>query len=175
MAGIPQFNRPSNVPQLVPDIVNEELPEITSSAVLDASTGRRTRRRSRTQLGVAVADLDLPQSGTLHEALTCIQVGLYPQAHVTAWNALMELVFTKLARPPGQGAWVPEHLILESLVTLGLCDADEHEWLIALLQRRNECAHATTFKPTEAESLWYLDVILEHMALIASREVAQSA
>ena len=147
------------------------VPREISTAELDSWMSHRSKVKSPSELIYYISMSTLPSTRRLTEAVECVEAELYAQAHVAAWNAFMEDVLTRLSTDGSRPAWTPDRQTLEVLVKRGLCSTAEHEWLVPLLQRRNECAHVTDFVPSRDQALWYIGAIIEHIESLASAEL----
>lgn len=124
--------------------------------------------------------LNLRQDDLMRQALRCAEAGLYRAAHVMAWAAFMDYLEEKLAsdglvklkalRPKWKGAtmedmreYVPERQFVEVTQPLGLCTKNQMQALVSLLNRRNECAHPSTYFPGLNETLGYISELLQRL------------
>lgn len=130
----------------------------------------------------------------LHEARACADHGLHRPAFVAAWNGYVALALTFLAadgfaavrsvRPSWKLTSVedlamktPGAELLRILSELDLTNGEMGDLLPLYLQRRNDCAHPTSFRPTATETHAYvldvhhaaLDLIDRASALFPSR------
>ncbi len=116
------------------------------------------------------------QAMWIREAQECIRHGLCRAAHVSAWNGFVGLAMALLSandfaavrmlRPTWKGSTAeelamrtPGAQLLGMLEKLELCDNDQVDQLPLLLQRRNDCAHPTSYDPTLAETLDYVSAV----------------
>jgi hypothetical protein len=148
-------------------------------------------RRPRSDVLREVAVLSAMSSsefGTAHKAL---EQNLLRPAHVAAWNGYVALAIMRLAdndfddlrkaRPKWTGSSVeelamrtPGRALIDLLVEFYLVDADQEFALAELLQRRNDCAHPTSFEPTIEQTTAYLDEILTRALALAKRRSASA-
>jgi hypothetical protein len=130
--------------------------------------------------------LNLPQDDLMRQALRCIENSLFRAAHVMAWAAFMDFLEEKLesdglqkvrsARPAWKGAnmaemreYVPEMQLVEVCRDVGLCTKNETQALVALLRKRNECAHPSNYFPELNETLGYLSELLQRIRMLQPR------
>ncbi len=146
-------------------------PREISTIELDAWMKHRSKIRSPTELHDYIGTSALPGTRHLTDALRCVSAELYSLAHVSAWNAFMADALVRLGVDGRPAVWTPDSQMLDMLVRRGLCSTAEHEWLVPLLQRRNECAHVTDFEPSRAQALWYIGAIIEHVESLAGTEL----
>jgi hypothetical protein len=133
--------------------------------------------------------LSLAQDDLLRQALRCAEMGLYRAAIVMGWASLADLVEEKLSsdgltqlrslRPKWVGRdmaeiseHVPERQFLDVARELGLLTKNQSAALQSLLNRRNECAHPSTYYPDLNETLGYLAEIIRRAGDLAARSLA---
>lgn len=63
--------------------------------------------------------------------------------------------------------YVPEYQMVESLRKLGVTNKTTSKALLSLLDRRNECAHPTNYRPGVNETLGYITECLNRIQAIA--------
>lgn len=113
------------------------------------------------------------QSDMLRQALRCVEVGVFRGAHVLAWAALADYL-QRRAEQDGFSAlnakypkWsisslddlrdsIGEHNLIEGLHGAGLLTKGEKKSLLALLNKRNECAHPTDYFPDLNQALGFV-------------------
>ena len=162
---------------------------IEQSSAKDGSPDRAFARRPRSQVLHEVAALSAMSSaefGTAHHAL---EQKLLRPAHVAAWNGYVALALMRMANDDFEALrrvrpnWAvtsvedlamrtPGRTLIDLLVELSLVDADQEFALAELLQRRNDCAHPTSFVPTRAQTADYLDDILDRGLALAQRPIS---
>lgn len=132
--------------------------------------------------------LNLRQDDLMRQALRCAEEGVYRAAHVMAWAAFMDyleekltadgLVKLKTLRPSWKGAtmdemreYVPERQLVEATQPLGLCTKNQMNALVSLLNRRNECAHPSTYYPGLNETLGYISEVLQRLQTLMPKSL----
>lgn len=126
------------------------------------------------------------QSDMLRQALRCVEVGVFRGAHVLAWAALADYLqrraaedgFTALStvRPK----WgistlddlrdtIGEHNLIEGMHSASLITKSEKKTLLALLTKRNECAHPTDYFPDLNQSLGYVSECISRLDSLTSK------
>lgn len=135
-----------------------------------------------------LSGLNLRQDEMLRQALRCVENGLFRAAHVMAWAGFMDFLEEKLesdglkelrrVRPH----WnvksmaelrerVAEYQLIEAARDVGLCTKNEAKALIGLLNRRNECAHPSSYYPQLNESLGYISELLQRVRTLLTKPV----
>lgn len=66
---------------------------------------------------------------------------------------------------------VPEHQIIEVGRYVGLLTKNDVKALLGLLNKRNECAHPSTYDPALNETLGYVSELLRRIEKLASRSL----
>jgi len=135
-----------------------------------------------------LAKFSLAQDELFREALHCAEHGLYRPAHVMAWAGFMDFIHhkvfedggTKLSQnyPKWQAA-TPEELreevtdyqVVEACRKVGLCSKTEMKAVHALLNKRNECAHPSTFFPGINETLGFISEVLQRLGTMRVRKL----
>ncbi|TKJ32207.1 hypothetical protein CEE39_06110 [bacterium (candidate division B38) B3_B38] len=124
--------------------------------------------------------LSIRQDELIRQALKCIEHKLFRAAHVMAWAGFMDFLEEKISSDGFKKLkgvrrnWiintveelrekVPEYQLIEATKDLKLCTKNEMKGLIGLLNRRNECAHPSTYFPGLNESLGYVSEILQRI------------
>lgn len=130
--------------------------------------------------------LTLRQDDLMRQALRCAENQLYRAAHVMAWAAFMDFLEEKLQsdglvkvrsiRPSWKGAdmtemreYVPERQLVEVCQHLGLATKNQTQALVSLLNRRNECAHPSSYYPGLNETLGYISELLQRVKYLIPR------
>jgi hypothetical protein len=130
--------------------------------------------------------LSLRQDDLLRQALRCAENSLFRAAHVMAWAGLMAFLEEKLesdglvklrqARPKWQGAdisemseSIPERQLVDLTVDVGLCTKNDAKALVGLLNKRNECAHPTSYYPNLNEAVGYISEVLQRIKVLQPR------
>lgn len=132
--------------------------------------------------------LNLRQDDLMRQAFRCAESTLFRAAHVMAWAAFMDFLEEKLesdglvkvhaARPK----WtyktmddlrerVPERQIVEVTKDVKLCTKNQMNALVALLNKRNECAHPSSFYPGLNETLGFLSEVLQRIKLLQTKSL----
>ena len=117
--------------------------------------------------------LSLLQDELFREALRCVEEGLYRSAHVMAWAGFIDWLQNELvnnhvttlnaARP----LWkitsvddlresISEFQQVDACRAVGLCGKTVAKALQGLLNKRNECAHPSTYSPDLNETLGFI-------------------
>lgn len=132
--------------------------------------------------------LSIRQDELIRQALKCIEHKLFRAAHVMAWAGFMDFLEEKLSSEGFEKLkgvrrnWiintieelrekVPEYQLIEATKDLKLCTKNEMKGLIGLLNRRNECAHPSTYFPGLNESLGYVSEILQRIENIQPKNL----
>jgi len=122
------------------------------------------------------------------EALKCIESKLYRPAHVMAWAAFMDFMEEQLAadnfaklrkiRPKWNFKSLddlrevtPEAQLIDAYREIGFCTKNEAKALHGLLNKRNECAHPSHFRPDLNEALGYVSELLKRLKTLRSRRI----
>jgi hypothetical protein len=146
-------------------------------------------RRPRPVVLREVAALSAMSSAEFVTAHQSLEQSLLRPAHVAAWNGYIALALMRMAnddfdalrkvRPKWAVTSVedlamrtPGRTLIDLLVELELVDADQEFALAELQQRRNDCAHPTSFAPTLAQTRAYLDDILDRALVLARHKIA---
>ena len=127
-----------------------------------------------------LSELSISQDDLMRQALRCVENELYRAAHVMAWAAFMDFLEDKISsdglvklralRPNWKGQtmaemreYVPERQLVEATHALSLVTKNEMNHLVGLLQRRNDCAHPSSYYPRLSETLGYISEILQRI------------
>ena len=120
-----------------------------------------------------LAGLNLKQHDLLDEALECVQRGIFRSAHVMAWAAMADYLeewliqdkknnLTSL-RPKWDTSSIEammekanEHQVIETLRVCGYFRKTTEQSLLALLRKRNLCAHPTSYEPDLNMTIGYI-------------------
>ena len=130
--------------------------------------------------------LNLRQDDLMRQALRCVENGLFRAAHVMGWAAFMDfleekfqsdgLVKLRRVRENWKGStieemreFVPERQLVEVTKDLGLATKNEMGALVALLNRRNDCAHPSSFYPQLNETLGYLSELMQRISQLKDK------
>ncbi|MBA2755564.1 MAG: hypothetical protein H0U40_14070 [Chloroflexia bacterium] len=134
-----------------------------------------------------VQRLCLQQSDLLGESLDCIERGLYRAAHVTAWQAFIDLTSEALVTDrvtemrrlrPALSQYteaeqlrdrLPEYELLTVAKEVGLLTMAATKNAYELLSKRNECAHPSSYRPGPNEALGYVSELIGRMADLQNR------
>ena len=129
--------------------------------------------------------LSLQQDELFKQGLRCLEQGLFRAAHVMAWAGLMDFIEDKLAsdgmtkvraaRPKWKAGSIDElreyqseYQIVEVAKEVGLISKNEMKALHGLLNKRNECAHPSSYFPGLNDSLGYIDELLKRIRPLQS-------
>ncbi|GAA4164703.1 hypothetical protein GCM10022286_26800 [Gryllotalpicola daejeonensis] len=131
--------------------------------------------------------LNLKQDELMRQALRCAEQGLYRAAHVMAWAAFMDfyedllasdgMVALRAARPGWTHVASMEELreyqaefgLLELAQPLHLATKNETRALQSMLNKRNQCAHPSSFTPDLNSTLGYMSEVLHYLTLLAGK------
>jgi hypothetical protein len=136
-----------------------------------------------------VAALSAMSSAEFVSAHEALEQNLLRPAHVAAWNGYVALALMRMANDDFEALrrarpkWTvtsiedlamrtPGRTLIDLLVELQLVDGDQEFALAELQQRRNDCAHPTSFAPTMEETRAYLDDILDRGLALAQRPIS---
>lgn len=140
-------------------------------------------------LEASYAELDrlsLRQDDLFRQALRCVEHGLFRAAHVMAWAAFMDFIEEKLAsdglvkvkalRSGWKGdtmevmrEYVAEYQLVEVMQPLGLSTKNQTRSVLALLNRRNECAHPSDYFPGLNETLGFVSEIIQRLKQLQNK------
>ncbi|MCW2800501.1 MAG: hypothetical protein JWQ70_1973 [Aeromicrobium sp.] len=158
------------------------------SAAKAVSSDESSPRRSRYDILREVAALSEVSSAEFSTAHLALEYKLMRPAHVAAWNGYVALALMRMAnddfhalrriRPKWDVTSIedvamrtPGRTLIDLLVELRIVGADQEFALAALLQRRNDCAHPTSFEPTIEQTADYLDDILDRGLALAQQPI----
>lgn len=131
--------------------------------------------------------LNIRQDELMRQALRCVEEELYRAAHVMAWSAFMDfyeeilasdgLVALRRERPKWKHVssieelreYESEFALLELAQPLSLASKNEMKDLQSRLNKRNQCAHPSSYTPDLNTTLGYVTEILQHMKLLAGK------
>lgn len=125
----------------------------------------------------ALGRLTLRQDDLIRQALRCAEEALFRAAHVMAWAGFVDFLYEKLgsdglvklraARPKwtGKDIWemsetLNERQFVDACQPIGLADKNEVKRMVSLLDRRNQCAHPTSYYPDLNMTLGYVSEVL---------------
>jgi hypothetical protein len=134
----------------------------------------------------ALGELSLQQDELFRQSLRCIENELFRAAHVMAWAGFMDYFEERLAvnsfaklkavRPKWTFATIEElreqsaeYQLVEAGAKAGLCSKNEMKALHGLLNKRNECAHPSSYFPGLNESLGYMAELLRRIEALKKR------
>jgi hypothetical protein len=133
-----------------------------------------------------LSGLSLQQDDLFRQALRCAEQGLYRASHVMAWAAFMDFLERRLAADELKKLhatypkWakfksiedlreeIAEYAITEATRKVGLCKKTEVKALQGLLNKRNECAHPSSYYPGLNDTLGYVSEILNRVQHLQS-------
>ena len=129
--------------------------------------------------------LSLEQDELFRQGLRCLEQELFRAAHVMAWAGFMDFIENKLAsdglakiraaRPKWKAGAIDElrdyqgeYQIMEVANDVGLISMNEMKALHGLLNKRNECAHPSSYFPGLNDSLGFIDELLKRIRPLQS-------
>ncbi|MGA1838845.1 hypothetical protein VD659_18150 [Herbiconiux sp. 11R-BC] len=137
-----------------------------------------------------ISALNIKQDELMRQALRCVEEGLYRAAHVMAWAAFMDF-YEEILSSDGlaavrreRGKWDHataiedlreyrgEYALLELAQPLKISTKNEMQSLIALLNKRNQCAHPSSYIPDLNASLGYISEVLHYVKLLNGKAPA---
>jgi ribosomal protein S18 len=125
--------------------------------------------------------LSIQQDELFRQSLRCVENQLYRAAHVMSWAGFMDFLEQKIVSDgfkklhSAYSAWskyktiedlreyVSEYQIIEAARNIGLCTKSQTKALQGLLNKRNECAHPSSYYPNLNESLGYISELLQRI------------
>jgi len=130
--------------------------------------------------------LSLHQDELFKQALRCLEHGLYRAAHVMAWAAFMDYLEEKLNEDglakvrsvrPSWKAMTLEELrdyqgdfqVVQVAKDVNLISKNAMKALHGLLNKRNECAHPSSYFPGLNDSLGYIDELFKRIQYLQLR------
>lgn len=133
-------------------------------------------------------NLSVLQDDLFRQALRCCEKELYRAAHVMAWAAFMDFLELKLASDgfkkvrAAYPRWgfktledfreeIAEYQIIEATKTVGLCEKTQTKALHGLLNKRNECAHPSSYFPGLNDTLGYISEVLQRIGTIQPKSL----
>jgi hypothetical protein len=148
------------------------LPRYGTSVPLRDVSLRQSRRQ--------VQRLSLQQEDLLQESLACIEGGLYRAAHVTAWQAFIDLVSEALVTDRATEMYrlrpdiyqvtatevrerLPEYDLITVAREVGLLTMAATKRSYGLLSMRNDCAHPSSYRPGLTDALGYVSELIASM------------
>jgi hypothetical protein len=159
------------------------------NAVISAEGPPIPARRSRATVLREAAGLSVMSSAEFETAHRALDQKLFRPAHVAAWNGFVALALMRMAADDfvalrrARPKWsvtsaedlamrIPGRALIDLLVELGFLEKEQEFALADLQQRRNECAHPTSFEPTAAQTAAYFDEILARGWALAQRRIS---
>lgn len=132
------------------------------------------------QTYLKLSKLSIQQDELFQQALKCVENALFRAAHVMAWAGFIDFIEEKLAsdqfkklcavRPKWKFSTieelreiVPEYQIIEATQEVGLCRKGQVRVLLGLLNKRNECAHPSSYNPDLNETLGYISELIQRI------------
>ena len=133
-----------------------------------------------------LSGLTLQQDELFRQALRCVEHSLFRSAHVMAWagfadwlqNELMRkwLARLKQVRPNWKVQTVeqlkeqfPEYQHIEACAEVGMCGKTVGKALQGLLNKRNECAHPSSYSPDLNETLGYVSELFKRIEILRTK------
>lgn len=135
----------------------------------------------------ALGVLNLKQDDLMRQAFRCVENELYRAAHVMAWAAFMDfyeellqsdgLLALRAARPAWKQVrdieevreYRAEYALLELAQPLQLAGKSEMKALQAMLNKRNQCAHPSSFVADLNTTLRFMAEVLHYLDLLAGK------
>ena len=129
----------------------------------------------------ALSGLSIQQDELFRQAIRCVESELYRAAHVMAWAGFIDFLEQKIASDDfiklhcAYSSWskyktveelrenITEYQIIEAARTIGICSKSQTKALHGLLNKRNECAHPSSYYPSLNESLGYISELLQRI------------
>ena len=133
--------------------------------------------------------LNIRQDDLFRQSLRCAEAGLFRAAHVMCWAACMDylqdileshgILKIQATYPKWQktkdvaelAEYVPEAQLVEALHKLGICTKNQAKAFAGLLNKRNECAHPSTYLPGLNETLGYISEVLQRIEALPKSAV----
>ena len=130
--------------------------------------------------------LGISQDDLMRQALRCIEHELYRAAHVMAWAAFVDHYEERL-EADGLAAvasvrpnWsctsmedlresIPEYQLIEVGRLVGLLTKNDVKGLHGLLNKRNECAHPSSYFPALNDSLGFISELIQRIKKLDGR------
>lgn len=161
--------------------IGPTLPTTTTNSML-------APRRVRADVLREVAGLAGISAAEFAAAQQAVDNDLLRSAHVAAWNGYVALALMRMAKDDFQALrnarpnWtvssvedvamrIPGSALIDLLVDLELVHADDEFALRQLQQRRNDCAHPTTFAPTILQAKAYVDDVLSRSVVLSQQPI----
>ncbi len=137
----------------------------------------------------ALTALSLKQDELFRQSLRCIENELYRAAHVLSWAGFIDFYEHKLSAKKFAKLhavyplWakyksiedlrenVAEYQLIESGRALGLLTKNEVKALHGLLNKRNECAHPSSYYPGLNDSLGYVSELIQRIGHLQPKRV----
>lgn len=130
--------------------------------------------------------LSLHQDELFREALKCVENQLFRAAHVMAWAGFMDYLEEKMVsnylakinavRPKWSITSVddlreqaPERELIKVCREIKLFSKNEEKAFVGLLNRRNECAHPSSYSPTLNVTLGFISELLSRIDMLEHR------
>lgn len=132
--------------------------------------------------------LSINQDDLMRQSLRCAEQSLFRAAHVMAWAAFMDFYEEKLNsdglvkvrgfRPTWKTKdldelreYQSEYSLIELSQPLGLCSKNEMKALHGLLNKRNQCAHPSSYFPQVNETLGFISETLHYINLLQPKSI----
>jgi hypothetical protein len=133
-----------------------------------------------------LSTLSLNQDDLMRQALRCAEEGLFRASHVMAWAAFMDyyeeklnsdgLIKVRALRPIWHTKdldelreYQSEYQLIELAQPLSLCSKNEMKALLGLLNKRNQCAHPSSYFPALNETLGFVSDVLQYIRLLGAK------
>lgn len=120
--------------------------------------------------------LNSKQEQLIRESLKCIEVKLFRASHVLAWAALIDFledllirkVYTSTSKDELQDKYGDSN-ILDQLKSHKILTTIREKSLRGLLNKRNECAHPSSYNPDINQTLGYVSEVIDRLRSLMSQ------
>lgn len=120
--------------------------------------------------------LNSKQENLIRESLKCIEVKLFRASIVLAWSALIDFledlllknVYTSMTKDALQDKFGDSNII-DQFKSNGLFTTTQERAFRALLYKRNECAHPSSYIPDINQTLGYVAEVIERLRTLMSQ------
>ncbi len=131
----------------------------------------------------SLTGLNLRQDTLFRESLKCVENQLFKAAHVMVWAGFMDYLEDRMmskyladinnARPKWSIVSVDdlrekatEHELIKVCREVKLFTRNEEKAFLGLLNKRNECAHPSSYLPTLNETLGFISELLSRISIL---------
>lgn len=137
----------------------------------------------------SLGKLSLKQDELFRQSLRCVENELYRAAHVLSWAGFIDFFEEKISSDGfkkihlSYPAWsshktlddlrenVAEYQLIEAGRKIGFIRRSEMKAFHGLLNKRNECAHPSSYFPGLNESLGYVSELVQRISHIQPRDL----